>query len=73
MHIFIVILCVICVTSLEFLALSKGIDGKALSLVVGFFCGVVGYYINKKREAINEVKKGHKISRQKRKPYNTQR
>jgi len=50
MNAFIVILCIVCVTGLEFLALFKGIDGKALSLVVGFFCGVVGYYVNKKRE-----------------------
>lgn len=57
MRTFIIVLCMICVVILEFTALQKGINGKALALAIGFFGGVVGYFINKKREAINEIKK----------------
>jgi len=43
LHKYTAILGIICIFTLEIIALVKGIDGKGLALAIGCICGIVGY------------------------------
>lgn len=40
----------ICITAIELYAISQGIDGSILSVVVGILAGLGGYTLGKKTE-----------------------
>jgi len=42
----------ICITILESIALSKGINGTLLTVVIGALCGVIGWRIPMKPEEV---------------------
>jgi len=55
---FVLIFSMICVAGLEGVAIIKGIDGKTLALAIGFFGGVCGYWVNKRKNGSNrKIKK----------------